>query len=417
MRLFSQTFSINDAEQGSGQPAGRAAPAGSLTFREVYADYAAGTPLLPAARQALLTWLDALPGNPSSVHRRGRLARRGLNEARRELASCLGADASELYFTSGGTEALNWAARALAAHGRQSRKPLILCSAVEHQALRRPLEALADEGGCRLQLLPADRYGCLDLAAAANGLDDPETGAVCLMLVNNETGVIQPAGRLAALCRERGILFLGDAMQAAGKLALDLRRLEADYLVLGAHKFGGPVGTGVLYARQGSPLPPLLYGGPQEAARRAGTENVAMAAAMAAALRTRTDELVETEARLSLLDQRFCDGLRQLDGCRLLVPRQLRLPGYISVLLPRFDAETWLILLDRAGIEASAGSACAAGALEASPVYLAMGLPPEKARHVVRFSFGWTTTAEDIDYCLQVIGRTLAKAASRKDEL
>lgn len=409
---------IPEAGRGGGTPGSQtaAAEAEAVPPREVYADFAAGTPLLPGARQALLTWLDALPGNPSSVHRRGRLARRGLNEARREVASCLGAGAAEIYFTSGGTEALNWAARALAANGRQRHRPLILCSAVEHQALRRPLEALADAGACRLQILAADRNGCLDLAAARPWLDDPATGAVCLMLVNNETGVIQPAGRLAALCHERGILFLGDAMQAAGKLPLDLRQLEADYLVLGAHKFGGPVGTGVLYARQGAPLPPLLYGGPQEASRRAGTENVAFAAALAAALRTRTDELAATEARLSLLDQRFCQGLRQLAGCQVLVPRQLRLPGYISVLMPRFDAETWLILLDRAGIEASAGSACAAGALEASPVYLAMGLPAAQARHILRFSFGWTTTPEDIDYCLQVIGRELAKADPEKDE-
>jgi len=343
----------------------------------VYLDHNATSPLRPEAREAVLEAL-ACGGNPSSVHADGRAARRRLEDARERIARRLGVAPARIVFTSGGTEADN-----LALH--QAEGP-VLVSAIEHPAV---LEARPD--ALRIPVTPE---GVVDLAALETLLQEHRPQLVAVMLANNETGAIQPVAEVARLVHARGALLFVDAVQAPGRIPFAPDALGADLLALSAHKIGGPAGIGALVVRDGLELRPLLRGGGQERRRRSGTENLAGAMGMAAAL----DAVCDEEAlRIRKLRDEMEEALeREVPEVRILGRSVPRLPNTSCIALPGVDATTQLVRLDLDGISVSAGSACSSGKIGRSHVLAAMGLPPGIARGAIRVSLGWSTTADDI---------------------
>jgi len=371
----------------------------------VYLDEAATTPLKRDVLAAMGPYLGPEFGNPSSHHEVGEAALRGLEQARAEVASVLGARPGEVMFTSGGTESDNAALKGIALADPRGRH--VVVSAIEHPAV---LESAAflERIGYEVSTLGVDRHGLVspdDLAAALR--DD--TTVVSVQLANNEVGTIQPVAELAALCRERGVPVHTDAVQAAGWLDLDVDRLGVQALSMSGHKLGGPKGVGVLYVRRRTPFEPLIHGGGQESGRRSGTENVAGAVGLAAALRlaqTRGDES-DVAARRDAFIVRVES---EVPGASLTGHRTERLPGHASFVFPGTSGESILLDLERRGIVCSSGSACAAGSDEPSHVLTAMGLDREVAQTAVRFTFGRSTTDEDLgraaDALAAVVGRT-----------
>lgn len=361
----------------------------------IYADHAATAPLRPEALAAMLPLLGENFGNPSSTHSAGQAAARALAAARGEMAAALGCIAREITFTSGGTEADNQALRTAAALGAASGKRHLVVGAIEHPAVLRTLAALSEQGFA-VTLVPPDAQGVVRAQAVAQALR-PDTAAVSVMYANNETGTLQPAAEIAALCRARGVLCHTDAVQAAGQLPLSFAALDVDFLSLSAHKFGGPKGTGALIARRGITPVPLLYGGRQERGARAGTENTAAIAGMAAALTAACRALPQTVPALIALRERLIAGLSKLPAARLTGGGAPRAPGIVHFCFAGVESETLLLLLDEAGVCASAGSACEAGALEPSHVLRSMGVPEIWAHGAVRFSLGAENTPAEID--------------------
>ena len=378
----------------------------TLRTVRVYLDHAATTPPRPEALAAMADVLARQLGNPSSVHASGQAARRALDDARDVLAEVLGAKSSEIVFTSGGTESDN-----LAITGVLARRPgRALCSTIEHEAVLEPVHA-AD--GCTV---PVTKLGVVDLDALAAKLDDT-VSIVSVMTANNENGVIQPIAEIAALVHERapGAVFHTDAVQAAGWLDLSVVAAQADLIAISGHKFGAPIGSGALVVREGTKLAPLLLGGGQEHERRSGTPNVAGAMAVAVAARLAAESRDEFVARVSRMRDRLADGLcATIDG--MIEPalpancdRSGLAPGIVQVCIAGVEGEALLFLLDEAGVDASAGSACAAGALDPSHVLAAMGVPGEMARGALRLSLGHTTTEADVDRALDVIPAAVAQ--------
>lgn len=343
----------------------------------VYLDHNATSPLRPEAREAVLETL-ACGGNPSSVHADGRAARKRLEDARERIARRLGVAPARIVFTSGGTEADN-----LALH--QVEGP-VLVSAIEHPAV---LEARPD--ALRIPVTPE---GVVDLAALGTLLQEHRPQLVAVMLANNETGAIQPVAEVARLVHAAGALLHVDAVQAPGRIPLAPDGLGADLLALSAHKIGGPVGIGALVVRDGLELRPLLRGGGQERRRRSGTENVAGACGMAAALDAASDE--EALRIRKLRDEMEAALEREVPDVQILARSVPRLPNTSCIALPGVDATTQLVRLDLDGISVSAGSACSSGKIGRSHVLAAMGVPPGIARGAIRVSLGWSTTADDI---------------------
>lgn len=388
----------------------------------IYLDHAATTPLEPAVLDAMLPLLRAEAANPSSVHGQGRRARVQLEEARERVAGVLGCAPAEIVFTSGGTEADNLALRGVLAARRAEGRTGLVTSAAEHNAVRRTAEALA-EAGAAVRLLTPEPHGALSpeqVAAAA----DARTALVSAMYVNNETGVVTDLPALAEAARRAGALLHTDAVQAPGLLPLGVDDLGVDLLALSAHKFGGPVGVGVLYVRQGTPLAPQIVGGAQERRRRGGTENVAGAVGLAEALALAERARAETAPRLAALRDRLAARIAALTtagGVRFNTPLEGHAetphpcaPHILNVSFPPLgrtplDGEMLLLGLDLEGVYVSAGSACASGALEPSHVLLALGVPRETAQATVRFSLGRTTTEADIDAAVGALGRVLAR--------
>jgi cysteine desulfurase len=367
-------------------------------MRRIYLDHAATTTVRPEAVAAMVPLLGA-GYNPSSLHAEGRAARAALDDARETVARVLGATPREIVFTGGGSEsdvmAIVGAARALAGRGRH-----VVTSAIEHHAVMHAFDVL-ERDGWRVTRLAVDRRGLVDPAAFASALG-PETTVASVMLANNEIGVIEPVAELAALARERGVVFHTDAVQAAGWLALDVAELGVDLLSLAGHKFNGPKGVGVLYVRRGTPLEPLIVGGGQEHGLRAGTENVAGIAGLAAALRLAEAERPSEAPRVAALRDRLEAGLRAL--CPDAVVNGAgapRLANSLSVAFADLPSDALLIRLDLEGVAASAGSACAAGTLEPSHVTAALGLDERRRTGVIRFSLGRSTTAGEIDDVLR----------------
>jgi cysteine desulfurase len=364
----------------------------------IYLDYAASTPLDARAEAAMAPFGRELFGNPSSLHAAGRAARAAIDAARDTLADWLGAGSAEIVFTSGGTESDNLAIKG-AARALKSRGTHIITTAIEHHAVLESCLALEREG-FRVTVLPPDGDGLVHPEQVAAALT-PETILVSVMLANNEIGTVQPVAEIGRLCRARRVTVHTDAVQAASELPLNVRELSVDLLTVSAHKLYGPKGVGLLYVRAGTRLQPLQDGGGQEHERRAGTENVAGIAGFAEAVRHRPDAAEIT--RIRALRDRLIAGALAIPDARLHGSRAHRLANNANLAFAGVAGETLVLALDLAGIAASTGAACAAGAVEASHVIQALGHDRIHAAEAVRFSLGRGTTEAEIDATLAAL--------------
>jgi cysteine desulfurase len=390
--------------------------AGSSAPRDpIYLDHAATTPLRPEALEAMLPYLTATFGNPSSPHALGRRARAGLDEARERIAARLNARPREIVLTSGGTEALNLGLKGIAWAGK-ARGHRIVTTAVEHHAVSHTLLHL-EKFGFEVVTVPVDRYGRVDPEEIERALTD-RTILVAVQLANNEVGTIQPIAQIADRVRARkGVLFAVDAIAAAPYLAIDVEALGADLVAIAGHKLEGPKGAGALYLRHGTNLLAQQHGGTQERYRRAGTEDVAAAVGLAVAFDLAAEERQRTAARLRSFRGRLARAVVGAAGAELTGHPSMRLPGLLSVVVPGLDGAAVVMALDLAGVAASVGSACTTGSLEPSHVLTAMGYPADEARGSLRLSMGRTTTADEIDAAAAVITGVLAGQRAAAAEL
>ena len=375
-------------------------------MRHIYADNAATTKMSQAAIRAMLPYLDGIYGNPSSLHSAGQAAREALESARAVMARGLGCEPREITFTSGGSEADNQAIRTAAWLGARKGKKHIVSTAFEHHAVLHTLEALEQEG-FEVTLLDVHGDGRITAEEVAAAIR-PDTCLVTVMYANNEVGTVEPIARIGAVCREKGVLFHTDAVQAAGHLAIDVVRDHIDLLSLSAHKFHGPKGAGVLYARKGIPLRNLIYGGAQERGKRAGTENLPAIMGMAAAFEEALANMDERAAHVTALRDRLIEGLGQIPHSLLNGHRTERLPGNVSFCFEGIEGESLLLLLDDKGVEASSGSACTSGSLDPSHVLLALGRPHEIAHGSLRLTLSHETTEEEVDYMIDAVTQVVA---------
>lgn len=367
----------------------------------IYTDNAATTRMSNAAIAAMQPFYNEIYGNPSSLHSAGQRAKEALTAAREQIAACLGCTAREIYFTSGGSEADNQAILSAAAIGAKKGKKHIISTAFEHHAVLHTLEKLRREG-FDVELLDVRSCGNISVRQVADAIRE-DTCMVTAMYANNEIGSILPIAEIGRLCRERGVLFHTDAVQAAGHLPINVTEQSIDLLSLSAHKFHGPKGVGVLYARTGVPLTTLVEGGAQERGKRGGTENVAGIVGMAAALREMCAHMEENAASVARLRDRLIEGLSKIPHSALNGDRDNRLPGNVSFCFEGIEGESLLLLLDDKGICASSGSACTSGSLDPSHVLLAIGRPHEIAHGSLRLSLSEENTDEEIDCLLREI--------------
>lgn len=368
----------------------------------IYLDHAATTPLDAEVLEAMLPFLTERYGNPSSIYRRGREARRALDEARDQVASAIGARSSrEIIFTAGGSEADNLALKGVAWANRH-RGRHIVTSAIEHHAVLDAARFLEGQGFDVTYVQP-DASGTVSAEAVKGALRD-DTILISVMHANNEVGTVQPIPEIAAVAKERGVLFHTDAVQTVGQLPVSVDQLGCDLLSLAAHKFHGPKGVGALYVRRQTPILPLIHGGGQEQERRAGTENVAGIVGMAKALHLSMEGREERGERIRALRDRLERGLLSaVDGSRVNGHPVRRLPGHLNISFEGVEGESLLLNLDMRGIEASSGSACTSGSIDASHVLLAMGLDREAALGSIRFSLGKGNTDDDVDRVLEIL--------------
>ena len=367
----------------------------------VYADNAATTAVSEAAIAAMNHGLREVYGNPSSLHQNGREASAALRKARETMARNLNAKPEEIYFTGCGTESDNWALRYAARAGAAKGKKHIISTPIEHHAVLHTLESLEKEG-FEITLLPVYENGIVRLEDLEQAIR-PDTALVSVMYANNEIGSIQPISEIGALCRERGVWFHTDAVQAAGHLPIDVEAQHIDMLSLSGHKFHAPKGVGAFYCRKGIPLKPFIEGGAQERGKRAGTEALPSIMAMAAAFDDICSHMAENTAKVTALRDKLIAGLRQIPFSRLTGDPVQRLPGMVSFCFEGIEGESLLLRLDMAGICASSGSACTSGSLDPSHVLLAIGLPHEIAHGSLRLSLSEYNTEEEIDYILQQV--------------
>ena len=367
----------------------------------VYADNAATTQMTPEVLDAMYTCMKETYGNPSSLHTVGQKAAEVLLDARERVAKCLGADPKEIIFTSGGSEADNQAIISAAKLGERKGKKHIISTAFEHHAVLHTLNKLEKEG-FEITLLDVHENGLVTAEEVKNAIRE-DTALVTIMFANNEIGTIQPIKEIGAVCREAGVLFHTDAVQAAGHLAIDVVDMNIDMLSLSAHKFHGPKGVGVLYVKKGILLTNIIEGGAQERGKRAGTENIPGIVGMAKALELAVAKIPENAAYVSALRDKLIDGLKKIPHSKLNGDPVKRLPGNVNFCFEGIEGESLLLLLDAKGIEASSGSACTSGSLDPSHVLLALGLPHEVAHGSLRLSLSEMTTEEQVDYMLQEI--------------
>jgi cysteine desulfurase len=369
-----------------------------------YLDHNATTPLDPRVRAAMLPWLGETFGNPSSVHGYGQAAREAVETARAQVAALLGAKPPEIVFTASGTEANNAVLFDAARQAKGSGHLVI--SAVEHPSIREAASRLEADGMEVTRVAPA-RDGIVPAAAFAAALRS-DTKLACLMLANNELGTLQPVAAVAEACRRQGVPVLCDAVQAVGKVPVDVEALGCDYLTLGGHKFHGPLGAAALWVRRGQTLGSLLVGGSQERQRRASTENVPALVGLGKAAELARLEMVERHAKLRGLRDRFERGLAAIPATIVHCQHSSRLPHTSNIALLGLDAGALLIRLDLRGFAVSMGSACASGAVEPSKTLLALGLTPDEALASLRVSFGNSNTAEDVERFLQALAEEAA---------
>lgn len=368
---------------------------------QVYADNAATTRMSDRAVQAMLPLLQENFGNPSSLHSVGQRAKEALENARDSIAADLGVSPKEIYFTSGGSEADNQAIRSAAAIGRRKGKTKIISSAFEHHAVLHTLAALEKEG-FTVELLPVHENGIVRPAELEAALDE-NTCLVTIMAANNEIGTLQPVAEIGKICRAHGVLFHTDAVQAVGHIRLHITQSDIDLLSLSAHKFHGPKGAGVLYARRGVALTNVIEGGAQERGKRAGTENVPGIAGMAAALEEACAHMEENRVKVTALRDRLIQGLSKIPHSAVNGDLEHRLPGNVSFCFEGVEGESLLLLLDAKGICASSGSACTSGSLDPSHVLLAIGRPHDVAHGSLRLSLCEWNTDEEIDRILEAV--------------
>ena len=367
----------------------------------VYADNAATTQISKEVLDAMMPWLTEGYGNPSSIYELGRTAGFAIEDARKQVAAALGAQPAEIYFTGCGSESDNWAIKGAAHKLAAKGKKHLITTVFEHHAVLHTCAALEKEG-FEVTYLPVDHNGLITVQQVADAIR-PDTALVSIMYANNEVGTIQPIAEIGALCREKGVPFHTDAVQAVGHLSIDVERDQIDMLSLSAHKFHGPKGVGALYCRKGLPLLPFIEGGAQERNRRAGTENLAGIAGLAAALEEANANLERNAAQISALRDKLIDGLLQIPHARLNGDRERRLPGNVSFCFEGIEGESLLLLLDAKGVAASSGSACTSGSLDPSHVLLALGLPHEVAHGSLRLSLSEYNTMEEMDHILKVV--------------
>lgn len=373
---------------------------------QIYADNAATTKMSQRAVAAMLPYMNEIYGNPSSLHTIGQRANEALTDARGRIAAMLGCQPGELVFTSGGSEADNQAIFSAAKLGAAKGKRHIISTAFEHHAVLHTLKKL-EKQGFEVTLLDVHDNGLVTAQQVEDALRD-DTCLVTIMYANNEVGTIQPISEIGAICQKHGVLFHTDAVQAVGHLAIDVKAQNIDMLSLSAHKFHGPKGIGVLYAKKGIRLESLIEGGAQERGRRAGTENIPAIMGMAAALEEAVSDMDARNQRLVLLRDRLIDGLSKIPHSVLNGDWTSRLPGNVHFCFEGIEGESLLLLLDDKGISASSGSACTSGSLDPSHVMLAMGRPHEIAHGSLRLSLSEDVTEEQIDYMINAVTEVVA---------
>lgn len=377
----------------------------------IYLDHNATTPLHPEVLEAMLPFLKESYGNASSIHYWGREARAAVDDARERLAHLLGTKASEIIFTTGGTESDNLAVKGLARYWRKKGKHIV-ASRIEHHAVLHTCQYLEKHEGFDVTYLPVDAE-CLVNPNDLRGALRPDTILVTIMAANNETGTVQPVAELGAICRERGVPFHTDAVQSFGKIPTKPEEWNADLLSISAHKFGGPKGVGLLYARSGVRFDPTMHGGSQENERRGGTENVAGIVGMARAAELALAKMESEAPRLRQLTEDLWAKITQrISGVHRNGHARKRVPNTLHICCESCEGEALLFGLDLEGIAVSSGSACAVGSLEVSHVLLAMGRPTELAEAAVRFSFGSGNAAADVDAATGALARVVERLRS-----
>ena len=367
----------------------------------VYADNAATTQMSDSVLKAMMPLLTDIYGNPSSLHSVGQIAKEHLEAARETVAECIGADPKEIYFTSGGSEADNQAIRSAAYIGARKGKKHIISSKFEHHAVLHTLDALKKEG-FTVTLLDVYSNGIVKPEDVANAITD-ETCLVTIMTANNEIGTIQPIAEIGKICKEKGVLFHTDAVQAVGHIPVNVKDMNCDMLSVSAHKFHGPKGVGFLYARKGILLTNIIYGGAQERNKRAGTENMASIVGMATAIKDATDHLQENAEKVTAMRNRLIDGLKGIERSRINGDLEHHLPGTLNMCFEGIEGESLLLLLDAKGICASSGSACTSGSLDPSHVLLSIGVPVEIAHGSLRLSISEYNTMDQMDHIVKSV--------------
>ena len=368
---------------------------------QIYADNAATTKMSQNAIDAMMPYMQGIFGNPSSLHSVGQEAAEALAEARASVAASLGCEPREIYFTSGGSEADNQAIVSAAANGAKKGKKHIISTAFEHHAVLHTLKKL-EKQGFEVTLLDVHQSGLITAAEVADAIR-PDTCLVTVMYANNEIGIIQPIAEIGAVCREKGVVFHTDAVQAAGHLHIDVAEQNIDMLSLSAHKFHGPKGVGALYCRKGIILSNIIEGGAQERGKRGGTENIPAIMGMAAALGEACAKTDENSVKLSKMRDKLIDGLLKIPHSVLNGDRENRLPGNVNMCFEGIEGESLLLMLDMHGVCASSGSACTSGSLDPSHVLLAIGRPHEVAHGSLRLSLSEYNTDEEIDAIISAV--------------
>ena len=367
----------------------------------IYLDNAATTATKPEVLEAMLPYFTQVYGNPSSIHRAGRDARRAVEHAREQVAAALNADKGEIYFTAGGSESDNWALKGTAFAHREKGNHIITTQ-IEHHAVLHTCQWL-ERQGFEVTYLPVDADGLVDPADVERAITD-RTILVSVMMANNEIGTIEPIAEIARIAHAHGVLMHTDAVQAVGAVEVDVRALGVDMLSLSAHKFYGPKGVGALYVRRGVKLDTYMHGGAQERGRRAGTEYLPGIVGLGKAIELATADIAGHAARLTAMRDRLIDGiLKEIPYARLNGHRIRRLPGNVNVSIEYIEGEALLLRLDLAGIEGSSGSACTSGSLDPSHVLLAIGLPHEIAHGSLRLTLGDYNTEADVDATLAAL--------------
>ncbi len=370
-------------------------------MRYVYADNAATTPVSKKVVDAIIPYMTEHYGNPSSLYEVGQVASRAVTKARQQVAAALGAEEREIYFTSGGSEADNWAIKGAAALGKKKGKMHLITTKIEHHAVLHTMATLEKEGFTVTYLDVYDN-GIVKVEDVEKAITD-ETCLVTIMYANNEIGTIQPIAEIGALCKKKGVLFHTDAVQAVGHIKIDVKEQNIDMLSLSGHKFHATKGIGALYCRKGIVLPNLIEGGAQERGKRAGTENVPGIVGLGVAITDMCENIDENHAKVKALRDRLFEGASKISHSRINGDRECRLPGNFSMCFEGVEGESLLLMLDMQGVCASSGSACTSGSLDPSHVLLAIGLKHEVAHGSLRLSLSENNTEEDVDYILEVL--------------